>query len=415
MLPITGMTLLPYNQLILALTDLEMTRVRPTFSFAGRNIVISSCVCVGAGASLGFIPGFLATALSNDLDVSKGKIGLIVGIYFGSTGVGSIPAGKLTERFGARKVVVADMFLVAAVSLLVVVFGTYAAWVTASILAGVAYALANTGTNVAIGNAVIAERRVLAMSIKTAGVPLMATVAAAVGPWAANRWNWQLILILNSICAVIAGFIALVVLTDDRPNAINRANPDSLPKNFYWFGVAAFFLIAGSQPLYSWTVSYLEESLGVSASLSGGIMAIASGIGVVAMICNGIWADKLGPNKRIPLIMTLLGISAIAVIMIFLGTTLGTYIVLIGVALGVSAQLASIGTMHAAVLDRAPKAVAKATGITMTGYYLGALLTPPIFGIVVDRTGTYSYSWLGIFGLLLLAIGAWHKAGKVRY
>jgi MFS family permease len=123
----------------------------------------------------------------------------------------------------------------------------------------------------------------------------------------------------------------------------------------------------------------------------------------------------LGPNKRIPLIMTLLGISAIAVIMVFLGTTLGTYIVLIGVALGVSAQLASIGTMHAAVLDRAPKAVAKATGITMTGYYLGALLTPPIFGIVVDRTGTYSYSWLGIFGLLLLAIGAWHKAGKVRY
>ena len=366
------------------------------------------------GASLGFIPGFLATTLSEDLSVSRGKIGLIVGIYFGSTGIGSIPAGRLTDKFGSRKVVVLNMFLVAGASLMIAILSTYAVWIVGSVLAGMGYALANTGTNVAIGNAVPLERRAVAMSVKTSGVPLMATVAAAIGPWAANVWSWQTILILNSISAVIAGAIAYLVLDDDRPEAANGEKSDPLPKNFYWFGIAAFLLIGGSQPLYSWTVSYLEESLEASAGLSGGIMAMASFTGVVVMICNGIWADQLGALKRIPLIMLLLSVSSISVMMVMLGTILGTYIVIIGVTLGVSMQLASIGTMHAAVIDIAPNSIGKATGITMTGYYLGALVTPAGFGVLVDITGTYTYSWLATLATLIIAVGAWHQAGKIR-
>tara|TARA_B100000686_G_scaffold218170_1_gene225303 strand:+ start:3277 stop:4383 length:1107 start_codon:yes stop_codon:yes gene_type:complete len=366
------------------------------------------------GASLGFIPGFLATILSEDLDISRGKIGLIVGIYFGSTGIGSIPAGQLTDRFGARKVVVLNMFVVAVSSLFIAILSSYTVWIISSVLAGMGYALSNTGTNVAIGHAVPLERRAVAMSVKTSGVPLMATVAAAIGPWAANVWNWETILILNSIAAAIAGIVAYFILNDDRSEAASGVKADPLPKNFYWFGIAAFLLIGGSQPLYSWTVSYLEESLNASAGLSGGIMAIASFTGVIVMICNGFWADKLGTKRRIPLIMLLLSISALSVGLVLLGTILGTYIVVIGVTLGVSTQLASIGTMHAAVIDTAPNSVGKATGITMTGYYLGALVTPAGFGVLVDATDTYTYSWFGTLAVLVCAVGAWHKAGKIR-
>tara|TARA_B110000014_G_scaffold247617_1_gene221274 strand:- start:21 stop:1136 length:1116 start_codon:yes stop_codon:yes gene_type:complete len=365
------------------------------------------------GASLGFIPGFLATALSEDLDVSRGKIGLIVGIYFGATGIGSIPAGRLTDRFGARKVVVSNMLLVAGTSLLIAIFSTYLIWIVASVLAGMGYALANTGTNVAIGNAVPLNRRGLAMSVKVSGVPLMATVAAAIGPWAANVWNWETILVLNAISATIAGLIAYLILDDDRREAASSTTTHPLPRGFYWFGIAAFLLIGGSQPLYSWTVSYLEESLNTSAGLSGVIMAIASFTGVIVMICNGIWADKLGALKRIPLIMLLLTISSLAVIMVILGTTIGTFTVIIGLTIGISTQLASIGTMHAAIIDVAPLSIGRATGVTMTGYYLGALVTPAGFGLLVDITGTYLYSWLGTLAILTTAIAAWQRAGKI--
>ena len=59
--------------------------------------------------------------------------------------------------------------------------------------------------------------------------------------------------------------------------------------------------------------------------------------------------------------------------------------VVIGLTLGVSTQLAAIGTMHAAVIDKAQ------TGITMTGYYLGALVTPAGFGLLVDISDTFIY------------------------
>ena len=143
-------------------------------------------------------------------------------------------------------------------------------------------------------------------------------------------------------------------------------------------------------------------------------MAIASFIGVIVMICNGVWADRLGELKRIPLVMLLLSVSALSVCLVILGTVLGTFVVVIGLTLGVSTQLAAIGTMHAAVIDKAPKSVGRATGITMTGYYLGALVTPAGFGLLVDISDTYIYSWLATLVILIAAVGAWHRAGKVQ-
>ena len=55
--------------------------------------------------------------------------------------------------------------------LLIAVFDTYAMWIAGSVVGGMGYALGNTSTNVAIGHTVPLERRTLAMSVKTSGVP----------------------------------------------------------------------------------------------------------------------------------------------------------------------------------------------------------------------------------------------------
>ncbi len=379
-----------------------------------RALIGVSAGSVGVGASLGFFPGFLATVLSEDLGVSKGKVGLIVGIYFGATGIGSILAGKITELYGPRKVIFADMLAVATCSFLIAILGNYAMWVISSLVAGAAYGLTNTGTNAAIGKAIPEVQRTLAMSIKTAGVPFMATVASAIGPWSAGKWQWENILVVNGICALVVGLAALVIVPDDNFELGESLITKSLPVKFYWFGIASFLLIAGSQPLYSWIVSYLEDSLDVSSGLAGAITSIACFCGVIGMILNGLHADRVGAEKRIQLIMALLTISAIAVGFIILGLVIGVWIVLAGAIIGVTAQLAAIGTMHACVVDKAPFSVSRATGVTMTGYYLGALASPGLFGYVVDWTGSFAYPWAGTAILLLAAVFAWFKAGKIE-
>ena len=379
-----------------------------------KGVIAVSAGAVGIGASLGFFPGFLATVLSEDLLVSKGKVGLIVGIYFGATGLGSILSGKITQRIGPRASIVIDMAVVATCSFSIAIIGTYSVWVISSVLAGAAYGLSNTGTNVVIGKVVSAEKRTLAMSVKTSGVPLMAALAAAIGPWSAKQWQWEHILVVNGAVAICVAISALLVLPNLAIDSVKQAENNALPSNFYWFGIASFLLIAGSQPLYSWIVSYLEDCLDASSGFAGIVTSVACFCGVIVMICNGLFADKLGSKSRVSLLMALLFSSSIAVVLVSLGPALGISFVIVGAIIGVSTQLSAIGTMHACIVDKAPFSVSKATGITMTGYYLGALASPPLFGFVVDWTGSFAYSWIGTVALLFAAVFAWQRVGRIE-
>tara|TARA_Y100001968_G_C19452450_1_gene769678 strand:+ start:8143 stop:9324 length:1182 start_codon:yes stop_codon:yes gene_type:complete len=379
-----------------------------------KSVIAVSGGAVGIGASLGFFPGFLATVLSEELLVSKGKVGLIVGIYFGATGLGSILAGKITEQIGPRISIVIDMAIVASCSFLIAAIGTYSVWVISSVLAGAAYGLSNTGTNVVIGKVIGAEKRTLAMSVKTSGVPLMAALAAAIGPWSAEQWKWEHILLINGGVAFSLGIAAFFIVPNLPPHSVEQSNDKALPSKFYWFGIASFLLIAGSQPLYSWIVSYLEDSLDVSSGSAGAVTSIACFCGVLVMICNGLFADRLGADSRVKLLMALLFSSSIAVVLVSLGPALGIASVIIGAIVGVSTQLSAIGTMHACIVDKAPLSVSRATGITMTGYYLGALVSPPLFGFVVDWTESFAYSWLGTTALLFAAVFAWQRVGRIK-
>ena len=70
--------------------------------------------------------------------------------------------------------------------------------------------------------------------------------------------------------------------------------------------------------------------------------------------------------------------------------------------------------MHAAVVDRAGPAVARATGVTMTGYYLGALASPVAFGAIVDGTGSYTWPWFILTVVMLAAAASFVFAGRVE-
>ena len=371
-----------------------------------------SAACLGLGAALGFIPGFIATTLRDDLGISKGQVGLLVGLYFGCTGVGSVLGGRLTDRFGARRVVVADMMTVAAAAVFSALVGTYWSLLVAAVVGGAGYALVNAGTNVAVAATVLPERRTLAMSVKTAGVPAMAAIAAALGPDAASRWSWQHISWAVAALALAAGIGAQVLLGDERASTGPSGSTD-LPPGFMWFPVAAFLLIAGSQPMYSWVVPYLEQSLEATPRVAGGISASASGVGVVAMIVSAVRSDRVGAARRVSVIIGLLVANAIAVCLLVLGDVAGLAVAALGALIGTGVQLSAIGTMHATIVDRAPGAVARATGLTMTGYYLGALVSPTAFGLIADATGSFTWSWIATVGLLLMAIPAWSAAGRV--
>lgn len=379
---------------------------------AALGMVAVSALCVGLGASLGFIPGFVATTMRDDLGVSRGQVGVLVSLHFGCTGFGSVLGGRLTETLGARAVIVADMVIVAGAAAFGAAIGEYWALLVTAVTAGSAYSLVNAGTNVAIGRAIPPQRRTMAMSVKTAGVPLMAVVAAGVGPSVAARVGWRPILAATACVALSAAAIAGFTFQNDRPASTARSAAASLPTGFFWFPLGAFLLVAGSQPLYSWIVAYLEQSLDASPGLAGGVSALASACGVLIMIANARFADREGPKQRLRRLILLIVMNVVGTLLVLIGASSGILVVAFGAVIGVGAQLAAIGTMHAAVVDRCPRAVARATGLTMTGYYIGALASPAAFGALADATGTFAWSWSATVLLLILAVPVWTVAGR---
>ena len=352
-------------------------------------------LALGIGSSLGFFPGYFVAAVRDDLGVSRAQVGLLVSLHFGCTGLGSIIGARITERIGTRAAVIVDQLMVAVAAWAAALLDSYAALVGAAVFAGFGYALANAATNEAVAAAVPETRRTLALSAKTSGVPMIALISAVLVPWASDRWSWNLILMVAGTIAAANVLISSAIIPDIRAaRQRTRHGASILPRGIWWFAVSAFFLVGSSQPLFSWAVPYLDEGLGTSKPVAGAIAGAAAGLGAVCMSLTALRADYLGRTRRVPLIVGLCVVLTVSLLVTMSGLTFGLAVATIGLFAGFVVQLAAIGIMHAAVVDRAPHAVARATGVTMTGYYMGALATPVSFGALVDWLGTYTWAWL---------------------
>ncbi len=64
----------------------------------------------------------------------------------------------------------------------------------------------------------------------------------------------------------------------------------------------------------------------------------------------------------------------------------------------------TIGPMWAIPMDIAPDHAGTASGLMNTGSALAAILSPLVFGIVIDRTGSWTLPFLGTMGLMLVGL-----------
>jgi len=74
----------------------------------------------------------------------------------------------------------------------------------------------------------------------------------------------------------------------------------------------------------------------------------------------------------------------------------------------------TIGPMWAIPMDIAPRFSGSASGLMNTGSALAAIISPLVFGYVIDKTGNWELPFLGSIGLLSLGsiLAFWMKAGE---
>ena len=374
------------------------------------RVVLACALVIALGAVSANTIGYLIPDLMQDLSISRAAAGLITGLFFGATGVGAFAASRIVQQFGARRALITASATVTVLATASGVIGSYWILLLYGLFCGFAYSLATVGTNVVVASVVPERRRGVALTAKTSLAPFFSGSSSILVGFFIDKTGWRLILF------VIAGLCALVALNSSL-SLPQQVKPVLQHKPIlYVYGLAVFLSSGGGSAFFLWIVPFLKQDLELNsqnAGLVAGIMTMCSALGMVGI---AFFSDRLGVRRRFDVIIGLTGVCGIAATFLVADQRLSSGVVVLLLSIGVLTVATNSGLMHAAIVELAPDAVAQATGITLTGYYLGSFVAPYLFGFIADRSG-YPTAWLasGVALGVSTALLVWIRLANIRH
>lgn len=318
--------------------------------------------------------------------------------------------GAAADRYGERLVMAGGLGF----SGLLLVYATIGDH-PLEILFGV-FLLAGASTasvNAASGRAVLGwfgpAERGLAMGIRQTAQPLGVGVAAFGLPPLADRWGFQVSLLLPAIAAVVVALLVAWLLVDPpRPPAEPGTGvrpPSPYRKSGLWrvHGASALlvvpqFTVSAFTPVYLVTVHHW------TALSAGWFVGGVQILGALGRLVSGYWSDRVGSRLR-P--MRLLAISSAGVmLLVALGDATWPWLVLLALVLAAVITVSDNGLGFTASAEMAGLAWAgRAMGTQNTGQNLAAALTPPMLGFVIgDSRYALAFCVAAIFPAMAIAL-----------
>ena len=364
--------------------------------------VIPAIATVTVSILPGFLTAGLAVQISADIDLTLAGLGAVIGVFFGVSALVSPFMGALVQRagwvIGARL-----SSSLAAVTLAGIGFWasnplTLGAWF---VLGGLAAGLSQPAANLAIARCVPAQRHGLLFGVKHASVPLATLLAGVSVPAIALTVGWEWAFWGGAALALL---VALAVPRDppyhevgarsSRP-AQGTGRPATPLPLLIALSVAAVLGIDGIDALASFVVTY-AVNVGIGEGTAGLLLTAGSAVGIVTRLVAGWLIDRTN-RADLMSIATMLAIGALGIAFIAAGGQVG---LIIGGLVGFAAGWGWSGLFTFAVVRNNPQAPATATGITMTGVFIGAAIGPPLFGVVADGS-SFAVAWWGTAASLI--------------
>ena len=303
--------------------------------------------------------------------------------------------GAAADRFGERWVMTGGL-LAAAAALLAARETTTVLPLAACLVAAGA---CGASVNAASGRAVLGwfgtSERGFAMGVRQTALPVGAGLAAAVlPPLAAAGGLGAAFLLLAGGCALGAVVTALLVREGPRQGVrVDGGLPPARDPRIRRVGLVSLLLVVPQFAVVAFLVVYLVDEHDVPVAVAALLLAAVQFGGGLARIVLGRLSDRtglrLGPLRTTAAAVAVL-FGALAALDL-VGTAVAVPVVLVT---GVAA-ISWNGLAFTAVGELAgPGRAGTALGLQNTAVAVGAVLTPPVLGALVDHTG-----WAAGFGL----------------
>jgi len=356
----------------------------------------------------------MAPAAAPSLGVSPSAVGYFVTVVYLGSMIGTVTAGGWVARFGPIRVSQVGLFLCLA-GLAAAASGEIAAVLAGALVVGLGYGPATPASSVILARAAPPHLFALTFSIKQTGVPLGTAIAGAAVPALVLWLGWQrAALVIGVACALCA--VLLVPIRARYDAGRNPAAPASLRSAY-----APVLLIvrdrtllelslvslvfAGMQiTLIAYLVTFLVESFAMSLVLAGMVMAASQFTSVAARIAWGAFADRFATRRAT---LGLLGLGmGLSAMLAYAASPAWPLWGLFAFAMAFGATAVGWNGVFLAEIARLapPGRVSDATGGSAFFTFLGVVVTPPLFHLVLGATGSYGATY-ALFGLPAFAVG----------
>jgi MFS family permease len=392
--------------------------VRDSFRWIILGLITFSHI-IGASAQYGI--NTLAPFYQEELGLSRAQVGLFFSaFYFAMTGA-SFGAGWLADRWGVRRMI-SQGHLFLGVCTVAAALSPSFVWACASFfLAGLGYSFLNPASSVGVMNWFHRDERATAMGAKQTGVPGGGVLAAVLAPSLVLVVGWRGALAALGVINVLFAFVfssswreAPHELADSfEPESAASAEPGSrMYRALLPVSVATAIYLVGQMVLITYLPLYLKDAMGFSAYWSSLALALTQGGAMIGRVGWGVVSDRLFGGRRKVVLLLIGSLSALLVTALSFLSRESSYYLLLPILFFAGVCLVGYqGVSYALIGEIAGKARTGAgLGMMITINAACATLGTPLFGYIVDRTGSYPVGWrvvaatlaVGVFGLATL-------------
>ncbi|MFJ4468370.1 MFS transporter [Streptomyces sp. NPDC089424] len=341
-----------------------------------------------------FLLGALGPRLVTELGVSPTVLGLTTTVGFATATVLSPVGGRVVDRVGPRRCLVA-LLAVSALALALIGAAPGTGLLLAAVaLGGVPQALANPATNKAILAVVPPVRRGSVTGMKQSGVQLgafaaglpLAALAAVVG-WRGAVWT-------AAGAAVVAAVWAARALPTDPPA---KSTPAAwVPRGtIAWLMVFSLLLGCGIASVNTYLALYGAQRLGLGATAAGALVAVLGVAGIAGRVGWSRLAGRPGRAVWLPGALAAGAVPAAALLALSAHTPALAWVA--AVAVGVFAVAANAVSMVLVMRRAAPGRAGQDSALVSAGFFAGFAIGPPLFGLLAQE-GRYGAGWWLVAG-----------------
>ncbi|AUT63574.1 MFS transporter [Paraburkholderia terrae] len=365
-----------------------------------------------------------AAGFGKEFHLSHTEIGLVFSAFAYPYLVFQIIGGWVSDRFGAKRTLIACGAIWALATLLTGFAGGLVSLLFARVLLGFGEGATFPAATAAMSRWVAKEKRGFAQGITHAAARIGNAVAPGVIVLVMTTWGWRESFYICGAFSLLWVVVWAMTFTEypKEHRRITQEELDFLPPpkakmaNVPWKALfkrmtpvtIVYFCYGWTLWLFlSWIPQYFLHSYQLDLKKSAIFASAVFFAGVIGDTLGGIVTDKVfertGNLRRarswMVSICMLLTLASLVPLML----THNLYVSMVCLSAGFFFAEMTIGPMWAIPMDIAPEYSGTASGMMNTGSALAAIISPVLSGYLIDTFGSWELPFAG--SMLLMAIG----------